>query len=481
LKFLEKYESYLEKIRNWYVVIFITYLLLSRVVLFVNIISIPANSMIYNLLAVSGIVILVWDFFTHFYQFKSKENLILVGFLVVCAISTLLNIQYGLGDNLKTLVWTSIQFFLMFSILHVKDFTYVKKMLSRIMNITSIIWFVTTVFSLLQFIFVVKYKADFASYPRRQGFIDSRLFGIYSDPNFAAVTSHIVIVFAVFICKNTTSKAWKRLQLANIVCQLLYIILSGSRTGHIELTMVMFILGYSFVRSYCLKKNIKKYYVKGLVMAVLLSILSVSGVAALQKPLLSIAEFGESIKKAILYDDDESGQVDEQGNPIPPEEEEEITLDREDVKEDDISNNRFAIWQGAIDVASDARIFGVSPRNLIPYAQENDPEGYIATTGYETHSGYVALFVNTGIAGVTVMLGFVGYMVYLFVKYLKVNRKKVYQDEFIICVCVVAIVAVSAVMLLDIFFVNTFSAAIFWLSAGYFTYIAKSEIKKSEQ
>ena len=478
MKTLKKYEAYLDVARKWYIISFITYLLLSRVVMFVNIISLPVNGIMYNLFAMAGVAILVWDFFTNFHQFKSIENIILLVFLGVCGISSILNMEYGFANNLKTLVWMAIQFFILYSTLHVKDKSYIKNMLQTIMKLTTSIWFVTTVISLFQFLFIIKYKAPFSSYARRQGFIDSRLFGVYSDPNFAAVTSVIVIIFALFICKNTTSKKYRRFQIANIICQMLYIILSGSRTGQIVLIFILCMLAVVFVRNKYISQKKNRYCLRALVTAAIVGVVAILGIKVLPQPLIMVAKLGEGIKKEIIHKDTHTGVNDDEEEEDDNEEEdddEEINLDREDVKEDNISNNRFQIWSSAIEVSGSSRLFGVSPRNLVPYAQANYPESYIATSGYETHNGYVAVFVYTGIAGTVVMLAFVGYMLYLFVKYLIASKNKKYGDEIVISLSVVIVIAISSFMLLDIFFVNTVSAALFWLTAGYFTYIAKRE------
>ena len=479
MSILCKLKKYLEIVRKCYIVAFITYLLLSRVVMFVNIITLPVNSLIYNMFAFVGIAILVWDFFTNFYQFKSIENIMLVLFMIVCLISSVINIKYGIANNFKTMVWMCIQFFILFSSLHVKDKKYIQSMFNVIMKITTFIWFITSLISLAQFFFVIQYKAPFSGYPRRQGFVDNRLFGVYSDPNFAAVTSIVVIIFAVFLCKRAKSKKTKIFHILNIIVQVMYIILSGSRTGHIELVMIAGMLAVVLVRNRGIDKESRFINIKAITAAISAMIVIIVGIKVLPPQLIEIAKSGNEIKNEFfadsqkpVTDNNNDEQVDENQDKV------EIKLEREDLKEDNISNNRFKIWASAVEISKENRLFGVSPRNMIAYAKATHPDSYIATTEYETHNGYVAIFVYTGVAGTLVVMSLVIYLVWIFICYLKRMLNVVYSDEIIISTFVCIVIAASSVMLLDVFFVNTVSAALFWFSAGCFVYLTKNENKK---
>ena len=460
---MTNFKTQINNIKKIYIISFVTYLLLSRSVLFVNLISLPVNSLFYNFFAISGFLLLGIDVLLNFTIFKSKENIMLLAFLGVCAISSLLNMSYGLGNNLKTLVWTSIQFFILFSFVHVKDKKEIYKLTNIIMKITCSIWFIAVLISLIQFIFQIHYRAPFAEFSRRQGFVDSRLFGIFSDPNFAAVTSLLVIVFCYSLLKNCKNKHLKKYYVANIVCQILYIILSGSRTAMIEGVILAFILVYFVNRNKMYSLSMTKVKRKALLKGIVAALLSVLLINVLPTPLLMIAEVGHDIRISIF------------GEELSDEDEEDITLERDDVSEADISNNRSDIWKSSLEVSAEKRLLGLSPRNMVPYAQEIYPDSYIAQTGYETHNGYLAVFVGTGIIGFLVMLTLAIKVLYHVCTYVKNHRRQVYDHYLILFFCCIFVIAVSAVMLLDIFFVNTYSAAVFWLFLGNFLYLLKEK------
>ncbi len=451
-------EPLIDKVKRIYIVLFITYLMLSRMVLFVNVITMNVNSIIYNLLAAGGCVILLWDFILNLYEFKSTENIILLSFLLVCGASTIINRTYGYMDNLKTLVWTAIQFYILFSSLYIKTQEKLQHSMKTIMSITTGIWFISTVISLVQFLLQIGYRMDFSEFSRRQGFVDSRLFGIYSDPNFAAVTSLIMIIFSLFLFLNGNNMLVRFFHGLNIVLQLLYVVLSGSRTGRYEAVILAFILPLLLIRNTLIKRRDRNYKIKSLAMAALITAIVLVFTKYSAGPLIKLAQIRQNLMGGAAGEHISGGDID---------------LTREDVSEDDISNNRFKIWKSSVEVAQSSRIIGVSPRNLVPYAKANYPESYIAKTGYETHNGYLAVYVGTGIIGSIVISLFVLYMLYKILRYSIYRKGRVWNESAIVCFCTALVIGISALMLLDIFFVNTFSGAIFWLFTGYLLYIAR--------
>ena len=141
-------------------------------------------------------------------------------------------------------------------------------------------------------------------------------------------------------------------------------------------------------------------------------------------------------------------------------------LKREDIVAD-FSNNRFDIWHGALEVSKDKRVFGVSPRNLIPYAKANFPYSYTAQTGYETHNGYLSVFVSTGYLGTISLAFFILLCISDLIK--KINKKMISQHN-IVYYMIIGTMAFSTIMLQDVFFMNTATTVIFWRVLGLNTF-----------
>jgi len=79
----------------------------------------------------------------------------------------------------------------------------------------------------------------------RQGFVESRLFGILASPNYLSLISLIVIIF-LFFNMNNLGKRYKQLSIVAIVLNFIYIVLSGSRTTYICLVVAAFL--YSLIK-----------------------------------------------------------------------------------------------------------------------------------------------------------------------------------------------------------------------------------------
>lgn len=460
---LKKYKDYLDKFRRIYILSFVIFLLLTRIVLVVNIITIPVNTLLYQVFACIGAILVLFDFLSNFYQFKSKENILLTAFFIVCIISSIVNMDYGISDNLKTLVWTAIQFFVLFSMLHIQSKDEIYKNMSIVMKTSAWVWFAAVVISIIQFVLQISYRAPLADYPRRQGFMESRLFGIFPEPNWAAVTSLFIIVFCYFLRKKCEKKWLRRLYIVNIICQIIYIVLSGSRTGMLEAVVLGFVLVFIEARNKAIGKSKKNPIFIATIKGGISVGLVILTFILLPTPLLEITKISADIKVNILDESEEDIK--------------EVTLDRDDVNENNITNNRLQIWSSMFMISGDNRIVGLSPRNVLAYAKVNYPDSFVVKKNYECHNGYLAVLASTGIVGTVIILLFILYILFYLYTYIKNKKGKEYDDVITIIFCTDLMIAISAGLQLDIFFVNTYSAAVFWLFTGYMLYLLKHQMK----
>lgn len=476
MKSLAKYEEPFRKIKEIYILLYVSYVLIARIVPLVNFITLGVNSVIYSALAIVGAVILLIDFLMHFTMFKSRENIILLAFCVVCAISSVINMQYGIISNVKTLVWMAIQFFVLFSIVNVRDGSEIDPTLTKIMKITAAVWFVGVLVSIGEFLIQIGYVAPFDDFPRRQGFVEARLFGVFTDPNFAAVTSLMVILFCWMFLKSETKKSKRVYCYANIVLQVIYIVLSGSRTAKYGGLMLAFIVGLLCVRNRELGNEQIKVVLKSLLGGVIAVALSLAVIFVVKQTLPKMAEGCNAVISTFQTQEEYDKMKKIRAAKL--KEAERISIERPDVTDDNISNNRFRIWSNYIRVSKDHRIFGLSPRNLMSYLRVNEPMNYLVKRGYdETHNGWLAIFVCTGIAGTAVMAAFFINYARECCLYIKAKKKQPYDIKIIVLLGSVFVVAFSALLQPEIFFINTYGAVTFWLFMGYLLYFMKQESK----
>ena len=503
----------INKIINYYISFFVGYLLLTRVVIFMHITGDIFNTFISSVFAIIGVILALYKIVKDFKFFQNKFIIALAIFFIIACISTILNIEYGLFSNLKMLIWVFIHFFLLFSLTNYSKDEY-KNAFYTLGFVIVFIMFICSFISILQFFFNITFTINLPDYPRVQGFYNGRLFGVFDDPNYASIASISSLAFSLLFAKNTVNKKNKIFFIFNMFIQVSYIILSNSRTGLVGLIICSIIFAY--YKSSQLIINKKNKLIRRIVSFFMTFFILFTG-------LFCLREFYAYCPN-ILHKEEvvvENNAVDDSKNTIDNTSEEskeqntnqtieDNTLEEIDVQESkeqntnqsiennaleekdiqeskdqntnqsiennalkredivaDFSNNRFDIWHGALEVSKDKRVFGVSPRNLIPYAKANFPYSYTAQTGYETHNGYLSVFVSTGYLGTISLAFFILLCISDLIK--KINKKMISQHN-IVYYMIIGTMAFSTIMLQDVFFMNTATTVIFWRVLGLNTF-----------
>ncbi len=467
---LQKFDKKFTLIKEWYLIIFMTFLLLSRMVCFVDLVSNQINGICYIVGAIMGGLLLVCELLLHSKRYLRFEYYMFALFLLVCFISSIVYREYGLGDNIKTIMWMAIQMFLFTSVIPFGEDKEKngKTCLNRLMNSLIVVHFVAVFISFGQFLVQSSYVVpDYNdTYDRRQGFVEERLFGVFTDPNYAAIASLLVIAFAVFLLKKVTNKWAKRFYICTIVFNGIYILLSGSRTAFVASCILVPIFAFLCYRNHQVEQGnhwLKKGILLGVgsLIAVVLylsfatiAFTPIARVTVKIRPYIGLCEF---------------------------EEEKDISLVREDGRED-ISNSRFDIWSNVWKLSADNRIVGMSPRNMVPYAKKNYPGSFIATTGYQAHNAYLAVIAGSGILGTIPILLLVIYLIYHVIGYAKLHKNKKADDILLLCLAVIGIIGISGLFLLEMFFVNTITTGVFWMFVGVtFWFLTYANQKSKEE
>lgn len=424
-------------------------------------------NMAWSAMGVLGVLLLAVDFAYRRVLFTARYCGLLMCFLASMFVSIILNAKYGLMGNIKALLWMCIQFFLMLSVdTEVGERTHWKH-LRLLMGVFSVIWFVLACWSLGQF--VMQYSqslpvmVDGVEYLRRVGYTEGRLFGVFSDPNYASVCSAAAIVYAlVDIISLPRSTPRRIFDVFQIIVQFCYVILAASRTAQVAiLAAVVFltiVLSLRFVESHT-----RKTYIQiGIILLAVILVVSISIFC------FCVLKTGLSYLPGIVTG--EQNLVD---------------MERPDVvNSSDVSNNRFAIYSSYIEIASSAPLFGLSPRNILDYVQEFYPDSFIAKTEYSVHCGYLSLFVCTGAVGAVIMLLWMALIAIEIVGWLFRNRNSggeaFYKILFLTAFLLIS--AVSALPLQMLFFSNVIYDVLFWVTLGYVrAFIRMSEPERYEK
>ena len=450
MNYLKK--DFINKAVVWYAILFFCYSIIGRIVPLAVIVEGPVNQVLYMLFAGVGALLLFVDLLTERYMFKTKHCYLLILFLVVTGMSCLFNIKYGLTDNIKTLVWTSIQLLLLYTIYVRIGKEKTILLCKRLFNIVIAVWMVAGIVSILQYMFQIGYYVELGELAKRQGFVDNRVFGVFNDPNYASVTSLYVIVMSLYLFQKTKKKFLKGYYVLSLVVQYTYIVLSGSRTAEACMLLVIVTGVILLLKNYMLQKEwkiMKKITIAtvGVVIVLILfvGVYKVSKRSLVYLPRIVMSE--QSIDDAKKKTDDKK------------------RLERKDVAADNISNNRVTIWKGYLQsIEGSKSIFGLSPRNGLNYISENYPKSYIAKTQYETHNAYLTIFVSDGFIGLLIVLGFGVMVAFQVIK--KIAGKKKIEDYFICTLIIEEILLAYAFFFSDLFFVNNLTTTLFWILLG---------------
>ena len=353
------------------------------------------NSLVFGTVALFGLFVFMMDCLTKRIFLQNRNKIWLILFLLSTAISCLLNLKYGFVGNLRNLVWLIISFFVVFPIDSFKNKEEILKEMDAVGVFLTITWFFGIVISLFMFLFQIGYYVHIPpnSYAR-QGFVEGRLFGIFEDPNFAALISVFTILFSLRFFKKSCKLSLKIFWVSNIILQFFYVVLSGSRTVQLAFILMIFICTYLVLKikkiEFINKNFLKQFF------CLIISL----GCCFFVIFSFRVIEIGlsylPSVLKHNIFNKGHSSSL------VKP-----IDTTREDLNQSsDVSNCRFKIWIAALEIFKHKPVFGTSPRNMRQFAKEELPNNYIGLRNYAVHNFYIDVLISTGIIGALFLLVF---------------------------------------------------------------------------
>jgi O-antigen ligase len=418
---------------------------------------------LYKVLILTGVLILAIDFFVSGFLVRFKYSWLIILFYVSLLISIITNITSNPIGNLKVLVWLLIQTFLLNTVNSGCKETFNFKRFSKMFEAVAAIFFVGCVASVIMFLFAYGTNLpneNFSSGYVRVGFMSGRLFGVFNDPNYSSICVMITMVLIIINMIMHKEKLWLKIyHWILLLIDYIYIVLSRSRTTEICFCVFTAVVGFFLIHNYMRKKEKKKNVCS----------IFISCVAAIICICTTLGLF--TVTNAVL--DEIYISVNSLHNNSDTEHDYKEDLIREDVTEENISNNRFQIWKDYIKVSFEKPLFGSGPRNELEYIKEHMPESFVAMRGYSSHNGYLALWVGSGIFGSVLMLGYMILNVKLIASYLikKSGSGEKYYVPILLLASVLAIISIAAISLKTIFFCNSIIDQLFWFILGFTVFL----------
>ena len=412
---------------------------------------ISANKFVTLGMTLLGVLLGLYNFFVKkAYLFVRKIEYLII-FFAMNIITSLLVMKYGFSTNIKNLVVFFIYFFAIYPIF--QNFSREK---SRILfNVFfSVITVANTVgvfLSLVQFFMLIGYRVfDYKGLLIRQGFVESRLFGILASPNYLSIISLIIIIY-LWMRLSALNKIVKTLAISSIILNFAYIVLSGSRTTYICLVVAAFL--YSLIKFEY--SNKAKSFVTVL-LTVGLVFLSYNGVK------YSSDLYLKAHSAEILLNKEKG----ENNN---------LTLERTDTSEENISNNRFAIWQSTASFIPKRPLFGYSAGNWYELGKTYDASAYIIKEHYLTHNGYLEVLFYNGILGFLPFAAFMISFIWASIKkFLKDKKDKITDNELVSGLLMTVVILISNLFLSSTLYgISLLGCILFMISGYYFSVISK--------
>lgn len=420
-----------------------------------------------------GGIVLVYRLI-HFKRFiKMKYIWILVAFLASYLLSLLLNLRYGFLEPIQAMVWMTFQYFILF----LKDPARPCEKSQREFRVLSWIFcvyqFCCSAASLV-LLFLNYTELNFERQPiKLAGLVWGRLWGVYTDPNYAAVLAVAAIFLALYLVKCRKGVFVKIFFGINTLIQLLYIAFSDSRTGLVCLAAAG--ACYAYLRLVKLPKLDRSRLVRQTVSCVtaicILCVLLIvpKGVTYTYNKVIELA----------------SSNITEPGEEM-PQTPQEPAIGREQDIESDVSNRRFDLWKSGLEIYRMKPIFGVSIFNAVAFAQEQLPTTYLINNDAgifdSLHNAFLNVLMGQGIVGFVIFMIFTVLCVVLLLKgYLKPKKEEYGRTSVRNAALLAVLVALGASMLFvgDIVYLNSGASFLFWNILGCLVFYYSGEEREA--
>ena len=421
---------------------------------------ISANKVVAGGMTLLGILLATYNLVIKKVYLKIKTIEYLLLFFAFNIITSILVISYGYSTNIKNALIFYIYFLTVFPIFTEITREEGKKIYDYFFYTVTVLNTFGVLVSLIQFVLLKGYRVhDYKGLYIRQGFVESRLFGILASPNFLSLISLIIIIFLVLkIC--SFEKVYRFISIVAIVLNFIYIVLSGSRTAFICMMIAAVI--YSIVMFY--KKGNVKSLLK-VALAIVVVLFSYKAVNFTSEQYLKFNKERLEVQDKKLENKDNN-----------------LSLERTDTSEENISNNRFAIWKSTASFVPKKPIFGYSGGNWYEIGKKTNPDEYIIKEHYLTHNGYLEILFYNGLAGFISMGIFVlSFFISMVKRIFRDKKEDLVNKDLLSIVMILMVILVSNLFLSSTFYGVSLLGIILFLMAGYFYSIVstdKSNFKK---
>lgn len=418
-----------------------------------------------NLLAVFGIAAALCMLIRFRTYIKVWNIWLIAAFLVSYILSSLMNYRYGVGDNVKELIWLVLSMAVLYASCAVCSVEEMKREFSVLASLWVIFCTVVNFVSITMVVWGREYGITVTRGGQSVGFKVvgfkwGRLWGMYDDPNHGAAIAIAALLLAFYLFLTVKRRSARVLLIFSMVVQFLYIVLSDSRTGTVMLGASGFL--WTAILVYRKVRDKEGSQIKKLAVCCCFGILTAAVLAGGSYGCKQQYNLIDSKIEALLP---KKPNTDKDKKPTGQ-------VGREEDLLQDASNGRVSIWLSGLEIAKTSPVYGVSFRNMTAYAEENLPDTYLVNNPenakYDSlHNSVMDILVSQGAIGILIFLAIVVNTIRLMKKKISSVRTED-QDFAAACFITAAVMGAGSLFLSMVFYLNAPQTYIFWLCFGYF-------------
>ncbi len=415
--------------------------------------------------SILGIALIIWDIISSRLIFKTSYWFFGVVFISVYGFSALFN--GDITSGIKQLIHSGIFFFVLFTQNRENTDQVQLRQVQRINHTIMTFAFLAGLISLAMFFFNIGFIHQNGMMVYRTGFMENRLYGVYTSPNVGALFAIISVIGGSINSVIRTGKIykWKKIYILNAVIQLVYFALALSNGANLSIAVLLFML----IALIIFPKLKEKYrLLTSLALSFLCFVVFGWGLSAITTEMKNVLPIIANATNKML-----SKVIPDVNAPA-----EEIELERIESGED-MSNNRFTIWSGAIKLWRNQPLFGLghadyneSPEIMeekIQNAQLTEQEAsWMRRVKGSMHNTYIQILVYSGLLGLIIFLTFMFLILKKNLKHLISNKQdsKHYMLIALFLCTVIMLLANGLVESHLLFNRQNPIAAIFWIYLG---------------
>lgn len=438
-----------------------------------------------------GILILIKDFFTERIMFKMPYWYILLALGASYLISVVLNYPYNFMDSVYNWIYLVTTLFLFYPVDYKQKDKMIEKNYSLFIDVFVNIVCVLSFISVLLFIFDIAYTVPTGTEGiiARQGFTESRLFGLYTSPNVGALFGFISIVLSVVnnILKRGHWKSFSWIYIVNFVVQYLFYILASSRGTQLTANVFFIILFALLLLQAVLSKKevmkkLKNFSIYLLLTFLALNVVSIvieSGLSYIPSTVSNIIDIEET-----FMSDDSSSETPEKND-----KKNGFKLEKVDIKHSEegaeVSSGRLSIWAAGLTAMKQSPLFGLADADLYRNGETTKQidesllsdldKSELKRAHGNMHNTYVAVLVKSGVVGFIILGTFIVFILkdnVIYVFNIKDKMNEPLNQVFLILFSLILALLFEDLVENHLIFNNRdVTGLIFWYTLGFMPFL----------